>query len=179
MTSSIDDPDFAGSVEVFLTKKKLEVSAAIFGEGDKEISSPWERGVVDSTSMRGAQREVTSALLRRGFEAVDRWTWETRDSDESDLGETVRTFRRKAQGSNWHRWTAPTGSDTTTGGQTLAPQIEQYLREHPASTYDQIAEGIGEPRSTVTGHMREASNSGTLFLEVDDATTPFKFRLAR
>ena len=80
---------------------------------------------------------------------------------------------------NWHRWTAPAGSEQTGASAELAPQIAQYLREHPASSYDQIAEGIGVPRSTVTGHMREASSSGRLALEVDDETTPFKFRMAR
>ena len=80
---------------------------------------------------------------------------------------------------NYHRWTAPSGSGTTSPSAELAPQIGRYLRKHPGATYDQISDGIGKPRSTVTGHMREASNSGTLVLEVDDQSRPYHFRMAR
>ena len=42
---------------------------------------------IDYLSMRGAQREITGAMLRSGHAAVRRW-------DSTAVGEAVRSFRR-------------------------------------------------------------------------------------
>jgi hypothetical protein len=46
---------------------------------------------VESLSMRGAQREITGDLIRRGYTAVGRWTVERMVNDEPV--ETSRSFR--------------------------------------------------------------------------------------
>lgn len=88
------------------------------------------------------------------------------------------------QSTTWQPWVPPPGSDTTGKGYRLAPDIASFLRKHPGSSYDEIAQGIGQPRSTVTGHMREAAHHGELRLEVEAGqdgrqAVPLRFRLAK
>ena len=82
-----------GPVEVFLTKKNIVVAGRIYAE-DEECLYDQE---MDSVSMRGAQREMTSFLISRGYEPAGRWEWVTGEEfgEDIDRGETVRVFRRK------------------------------------------------------------------------------------
>ena len=93
----------------------------------------------------------------------------------------------------WERWTPPPGSTDpwanpsgrgTSAASDLAPAIAAWLRRHPGSGYAEIAQGVGRPASTVSGHMREAAQRGELRLERETEQTgqpvrPFRFRLAR
>jgi hypothetical protein len=77
----------SGPVEVWLTKKNIEVTCMIVFE-DETTS----RHDIDSVSMRGAQRETTSWLINWGYEAAGRWQAEALDDDQ-DVIESVRHFR--------------------------------------------------------------------------------------
>jgi hypothetical protein len=80
-----------GPIEVWLTKRNIEVTCRVIFEDEtaEELS-------IDSASLRGAQREITAYLIGRGYMPVGRWEWETGeeyDTDGHDLGECSRTFR--------------------------------------------------------------------------------------
>jgi hypothetical protein len=81
--------DATSPIEVWLTKKNIEVAArAVF-----EDESTLDLNVV-SLSMRGAQREITGHLLEWGYEPADRWTYATEDYIGTDeISEAVRKFR--------------------------------------------------------------------------------------
>jgi hypothetical protein len=80
-----------GPVEVWLTKKNIEVTGrAIFeDETDTELT-------IWSASLRGAQREVTAWMIGRGYTPAGRWEWETGEeyeTDGHDVGECSRAFQ--------------------------------------------------------------------------------------
>jgi hypothetical protein len=78
--------DLAGNskpVEVWLSQPNNEVSCRVVFEDETAADLQ-----VQSLSMRGAQREMTSWLLAQGYEAAGRWSVEDRAGHE-----TMRRFR--------------------------------------------------------------------------------------
>jgi hypothetical protein len=80
----------SGPVEVWLTQRNIEITCMIVFE-DESADNP----SVESLSMRGAQREMTSYLLAHGYEPAGRW--ETETGEEGGGTETVRRFRPARQ----------------------------------------------------------------------------------
>jgi hypothetical protein len=74
----------AGPLEVWLSKRNINVNGRIVFEDESAIELP-----VRSLSMRGAQREVTAWLIRLGYEPAGRWS-----TEEEHGFETMRQFRR-------------------------------------------------------------------------------------
>ncbi len=72
-----------GPIEVWLRQDNMQVKCMVVYE-DESTSEP----DVDSLSMRGAQREMTSRLIGEGYEPAGRW------KQQAD-GETCRQFRYK------------------------------------------------------------------------------------
>jgi hypothetical protein len=85
-------PDKPQPVEVFLTKANIAVTCKIYR--DDETGTDLDARI-DSLSMRGAQREITSWLISQGYKPAGRWTYEadTRNVRGDDLGECRRSFR--------------------------------------------------------------------------------------
>lgn len=81
-----------GPIEVWLSKKNIEVTCMVVHEDESTISLD-----VDSLSMRGAQREMTAWLINKGYKPVGRWETEASTKDkygDDDVAiETVRTFK--------------------------------------------------------------------------------------
>lgn len=76
-------------IEVWLSQPNMEVTCTIVREDESTDSRS-----VSSLSMRGAQREITGWLIRRGYVAVGRWEIHAQaGGDEGDPVETSRTFR--------------------------------------------------------------------------------------
>jgi hypothetical protein len=82
--------DATQPIEVWLTKKNIEVTCRVVfeDESDSELD-------VDSLSMRGAQREITAWLIREGYDPAGRW--EVTAADEDGTIEAVRHFRPHAE----------------------------------------------------------------------------------
>jgi len=80
----------AGPIEVWLRKADRGLSINCTVVHDDESTDTLD---VDSLSMRGAQREMTGALIREGYEPAGRWETEREHDDEGPV-ETVRSFRR-------------------------------------------------------------------------------------
>lgn len=74
----------SGPFEVWLTKQNIQITCRIFYED--ETSTDLE---VESLSMRGAQREITSWLIARGLEPAGRW-------ESEDDRECSRRFRPRS-----------------------------------------------------------------------------------
>jgi hypothetical protein len=74
-------------IEVWLTQKNMTVTCRAFGE-DETLA--WEPEV-DSLTLRGAQREMTSWFGDRGYEPVGRWV-----DEQEDVAECSRKFKLKA-----------------------------------------------------------------------------------
>jgi len=80
-------------VEIWLTKTNIAVTCSIVFEDETG-----DHLDVDSLSMRGAQREMTSWMIGQGYEPADRWNTEEEDEPGGEVLESSRTFRpaRKA-----------------------------------------------------------------------------------
>lgn len=74
-------------IEVWLTQANLQVTCRVISEDETATEY-----VVDSLSMRGAQREMTSFFIGRGYKPAGRWEAEAVD-DEGTTLESVRRFR--------------------------------------------------------------------------------------
>lgn len=72
-----------GPIEVWLTQTNLAIRCLVVGED--ESTDELELG---SVSLRGAEREITGYLLRRGYEPASRWQAES----DGDV-EVWRRFR--------------------------------------------------------------------------------------
>ncbi len=86
----IADKPSASAVEVWIAKKFLDLTGRVVftDESSQDIT-------IDSLSLRGAQREVTSWLRAQGFEPAGRWQDEDSGDDGSgDYAECSRSFRR-------------------------------------------------------------------------------------
>ncbi len=71
-------------IEIWLRQPNIEITCSIVFEDESDLAVD-----VESLSMRGAQREMTSWLIGEGYEPVGRW------ADEAEGGaETMRAFRR-------------------------------------------------------------------------------------
>ena len=69
-------------IEVWLRQENMKVDCTVVYEDE----STDEHLVVDSLSMRGAQREITGYLIAEGYEAVGRWATEAAGGDDETLG---------------------------------------------------------------------------------------------
>lgn len=78
-------------IEIWLTQENLAVRCMVVREDETTYQLD-----VDSLSMRGAQREITGALIADGYEAVGRWKLESDDTAMDGPVETSRTFRLKS-----------------------------------------------------------------------------------
>ena len=76
--------DNTSPIEVWLSQPNIQVTCRIVFEDESATELN-----VDSLSMRGAQREMTSYLIGKGYEAAGRWS-----TEDEDGRETVRQFRR-------------------------------------------------------------------------------------
>jgi hypothetical protein len=76
------------AVEVWLTRGPISIKSQIVHEGERT-----EQVATRCLSMRGAQREVTAALIGLGYMPVGRWVVEATDWRGS--AETSRTFRTR------------------------------------------------------------------------------------
>jgi hypothetical protein len=76
-----------GPIEVWLSQANLTVTCTVVHEDEstEELST-------DSLSMRGAQREITGALIRQGYAPVGRWETEAYDDNDDVARETSRKF---------------------------------------------------------------------------------------
>lgn len=75
-----------GPIEVWLTAGTIQPTCRVVHEDEtaREMS-------VDSPSMRGAQREITSFLIADGYTPLGRW--ETTAEDGQEAIETMRRFK--------------------------------------------------------------------------------------
>ena len=71
-------------IEVWLSQPNMEITCRVIFEDETGTELP-----VDSLSMRGAQREMTSWLIGQGYEPVGRWS-----AEDENGAETMRQFRR-------------------------------------------------------------------------------------
>ena len=71
-------------IEVWLTQPNMEITCRVIFEDETGTEID-----VDSLSMRGAQREITSWLIGLGYEPVGRWS-----TEDQGGAETMRQFRR-------------------------------------------------------------------------------------
>jgi hypothetical protein len=78
----------AGPVEVWLSKKNIEVTCTVVREDETTKALD-----VDSLSMRGAQREMTGWLIRRGYQPAGRWNTEETAAGGEQTAECMRQFR--------------------------------------------------------------------------------------
>jgi hypothetical protein len=72
--------------ELFLSQGEWGITCRAYRESD-DTTREYD---IDSLSMRGAQREMTSYLVAHGYTAVGRWATE---SDNAEGLETSRKFR--------------------------------------------------------------------------------------
>jgi hypothetical protein len=70
-------------IEVWLTQKNMAVTCMVVHEDETTDELD-----VDSMSMRGAQREMTSWFIAEGYQPVGRW-----QAEDDGGGETMRRFR--------------------------------------------------------------------------------------
>ena len=89
--TTLKEKGASGPIEVWLTKGNIEVTCMIVFEDETSTDQS-----VDSLSMRGAQREMTSFLINWGYEAAGRWDAEE-VTDDGDVLESVRRFRPAKQ----------------------------------------------------------------------------------
>lgn len=80
-------------IEVWLTQNNMEVRCMIVREDETTRYLD-----VDSLSMRGAQREITSQMIADGYKPVGRWVSELQD-DEGQDRETYRRFKLASEDS--------------------------------------------------------------------------------
>lgn len=69
---------------------------------EDETTKDWNEDAVKSSSMRGAQREVTGYYIGEGYEPIDRWSTENvamHGPEEGDVLESSRQFRLKPKAS--------------------------------------------------------------------------------
>lgn len=78
-------------IEVWLSQKNLAVSCRIVWED--ETTGDYD-SMVDSLSIRGAQREVSGWLIGLGYSPAGRWEYETPDPHQDALPECSRRFQR-------------------------------------------------------------------------------------
>jgi hypothetical protein len=77
-------------IEVWLRQDNMQINCMVVHQDETT-----HQLVIDSLSMRGAQREITGWLIRDGYEPVGRWQVEHDDS-AMQAAETVRRFKLAA-----------------------------------------------------------------------------------
>lgn len=76
-----------GPIEVWLTAGTIGIDCRVIHEDESATEM-----VIDSPSMRGAQREITSRLIGDGYAPLARW--EATADDGHQAVESVRRFKR-------------------------------------------------------------------------------------
>ncbi len=76
-----------GPIEVFLSQTDMSITCRAYRDEEDGRMQEWD---IDSLSMRGAQREITSWLAGQAYTPAGRWSVE---SDGPRGHETVRQFR--------------------------------------------------------------------------------------
>lgn len=78
----------SGPIEVWLTRRSNRIGVDCKVVREDETATEYD---VDSPSMRGAQRETTSWLIKEGYAPIGRW--ETTAEENSEATESVRRFK--------------------------------------------------------------------------------------